>query len=213
VIRRFDPGALTEMATPRAIGRVRDALREQVAVDEDDQAAYRDGYADGFAAGQSDGLRDAEQRMVKLEVEAQRQADEARASLLDETERLATLSSGIRGALDRHASDVEALSTELAFMALTRALSELEGDRTLVVRLCTSLLEEYQVSVRELFVSADEVDLVNGQIEGVQVTADAALVSGECRIRTSRGDVRTSVEQRLEALYHAFLQGFGDARA
>jgi len=212
VIRRFDPGALTEMTTPRAVGRIRDALQESAAVDEDDQAAYSDGYADGFAVGQSDGLRDAEQRMTKLEAEAQRQADQASAVLLGESENLAKLAGGIRGALDRHASDVEALSVELAFMALTRALSELEGDRTLVVRICASLLEEYRAAAQELFVSAEDVDHISGRIDGVQVTMDTTLASGECRIGTSRGAVKTSVGQRLEALHHAFLQGLGEAR-
>jgi flagellar biosynthesis/type III secretory pathway protein FliH len=174
-----------------------------------DAIAYRAGYAEGFEAGESDGLREAAQRMQELEDEARRRLQE----LVTERERLVSLMEAMAEALSRHGSAMEELAFEVALISLSRAFGQLSDDRQLLQRLCTQVVEESHVKAVRVCVSVEDHSALPEQIKGLEVIAESGLARGECRIETGRGQVESSIAMRLSAICDTMLETLGTDRS
>jgi flagellar biosynthesis/type III secretory pathway protein FliH len=176
------------------------------AADEDPAAeAYRLGYAEGYETGESDGLRDAAQRMQELEDAAR----DRLAELERERERLAVLVGGLGEALHRHGEAMEELAFELALASLARAFGQMQGDDQLLRRLCTQMAAEVRAEAVRLVVSEPDRPLLPARIDGLEVETGRELVAGECLLETGRGRIESSIGQRLGAIHGAMLQTLG----
>lgn len=206
MIQRLPHDALLEATTHRVVaGGQRPAahVAETVVAAEDPAAeAYRLGYAEGYEAGESDGLRDAKQRMQKLEEAARDRLNE----LEGERERLFVLIEGLAEATQRHDEAMEALAFELALVSLAHAFGQLQEDGQLLRRLCARVADEYRAKAVRLVVSVQDRSLLPEQIDGLEVETERGLVAGECRLVTGRGQIGSSIGQRLAAIYEAMLR-------
>lgn len=169
--------------------------------------AYRLGYAEGYEAGESDGLRDAKQRMQKLEDAACDRLDE----LEDERERLSVLIKGLDEATQRYGEAMETLAFELALASLARAFGEMRGDGQLLRRLCTQMAEEFRTKAVRLVVSKQDRALLPQHIGGLEVETGRELAAGECLLETDRGRIESSIGLRLGAIHEAMLHTLGVA--
>jgi len=153
VIRRLQAGAVLEAVDRRIVAggrQVPESIDSAIAHDPADTAAYRIAYSEGFEAGESDGLREATERMQKLEEEVRHRAQE----LTTERERLAALTDAMADALLRHATSMEELAFEVALTSLSRAFGQLAADRQLLHRLCEQVVEEFRVKAVRVCVGA-----------------------------------------------------------
>jgi flagellar biosynthesis/type III secretory pathway protein FliH len=209
VIQRLPHDALLEAATRRVVaGGQPPATRkvETAATVEDPGAeAYRLGYAEGYEAGESDGLRDAAQRMQELEDAARDRLGE----LERERERLSALVEGIGEALHRHGEAMEELAFELALASLARAFGQMQDDGRLLRRLCAQMAAEVRTEAVRLIVSEQDRPLLPARIDGLDVGAGRELVAGECLLETDRGRIESSIGQRLGAIHDAMRQALG----
>ena len=146
-----------------------------------------------YEAGESDGLRDATQRMHELEETARERLRE----LTDERDRLSALIGGMATAMHDHGEAVESLAVEVALASLARAFGHMHEDRQLVQRLCTQMVEEFRVKALRIAVSAQDRPLLPQQIDGLEVVVEAGLVQGDCRVVTARGQMESSIGLRL----------------
>lgn len=211
MIRRLQADAILEAVDRRMVagGRELPELVElAVPHDAADTAAYRTGYAEGFEAGESDGLREATERMQSLEDELQFRVQE----LTAERERLAALTDGMAEALLRHAASMEELAFEVALTSLSRAFGRLSDDRQLLQRLCTQVAEEFRAKAVRVCVSMEDFADLPAHIDGLQVSAEGELARGECRIVTERGQVESSIAMRLSAIFDTMLEALGADR-
>jgi flagellar biosynthesis/type III secretory pathway protein FliH len=170
-----------------------------------DAEAYRSGYAEGYEAGESDGLRDATQRMQELEDSARTRVQE----LADERDRLATLVDGIAEAVHGHNEAMEALAIEVALASLTRAFGQMEGDRQLIQRLCAQMVDEFRVKAVRIAVSTQDRAVLPERLDDLEVVVEPGLGQGDCRVVTKRGQMESSIGQRLKAIYEAMLESLG----
>lgn len=211
MIQRLPHDALLEATTHRVVagGQMPVApVAETVVVVEDPAAeAYRLGYVEGYEAGESDGLRDAKQRMQKLEDAARDRTDE----LEGERERLSLLIEGVGEAAQRQGEAMEALAFELALASLAHAFGQLQEDGQLLRRLCTRMADEYRAKAVRLVVSVQDRSLLPEHIDGLEVETERGLVAGECRLVTDRGQIESSIGQRLAAIHEAMLRTLGVA--
>ena len=185
---------------PAAAVAVTTALVDQV-----ESEAYRNGYAEGFEAGESDGLRDAAQRMQELEDGARDRLQE----LTDERDRLAALIRGLADAVPSHGEAMEAVAIEVALASLARAFGQVQGDRELLQRLCAKVVEEFRVGAMHVAVSAQDHPAMPEQIDGLQVVVEPGLRPGDCRLVIEHGYMESSVGQRLKAIYEVMLESLG----
>jgi flagellar biosynthesis/type III secretory pathway protein FliH len=170
-----------------------------------DAEAYRTGYAEGYEAGESDGLRDAAQRMQELEDSARNRVQE----LADEGDRLAALIDGIAEAVHSHNEAMEALAVEVALTSLTRAFGQMQGDRQLMQRLCVQVVDEFRVKAVRVAVSARDRAALPERLDGLEVVIEPGLVQGDCRVVTKRGHIESSIGQRLKAIYEVMIESLG----
>lgn len=170
-----------------------------------DAEAYRSGYAEGYEAGESDGLRDATQRMQELEDLARTRVQE----LADERDRMTTLIDGIADAVHSHNEAMEALAIEVALASLARAFGQMQGDRQLVQRLCAQVVDEFRVKAVRVAVSAQDRAALPERLEDLEVVVEPGLDQGDCRVVTKRGQMESSIGQRLKTIYEAMLESLG----
>lgn len=211
MIRRLQADAIHEAHDRRMItgGREpQEAFELPDPQDAIDTVAYRNGYAEGFEAGENDGLREAAQRMEKLEDDARLRLQE----LTAERERLVALIDGMADALPRHAASMEELAFEVALTSLSRAFGQLSGDQQLLQRLCAQVVEEFRVKAVRVCVSIEDRSTLPEHIEGLEVIAESGLARGECRIVTGRGQVESSIAMRLSAICDTMLESLGANR-
>ena len=167
--------------------------------------AYRNGYTEGFEAGESDGLREATQRMQELEEAARHHVQE----LAEERERLAVLIGGLADAVHNHGEAMEVLAIEVALASLARAFGQMQDDRQLVQRLCTQVVEEFRVKAARIAVSAQDRHVLPEHIDGLEVVVEPGLVPGDCRVVTERGQMESSIGMRLKAIYEVMVESLG----
>jgi flagellar biosynthesis/type III secretory pathway protein FliH len=167
--------------------------------------AYRSGYAEGYEAGESDGLRDASQRMQELEETARNRVQE----LADERERLTALIEGIVEAVHGHNEAMEALAIEVALASLARAFGQMQDDRELMQRLCTQVVEEFRVKAARIAVSAQDRPVLPEHIDGLEVVVEPGLAPGDCRVVTERGQMESSIGMRLKTIYEVMIESLG----
>lgn len=211
MIRRLQADAIHEAHDRRMItGRrePQEAFELPDPQDAIDTVAYRNGYVEGFEAGENDGLREAAQRMEKLEDDARLRLQE----LTTERERLVALIDGMADALPRHAASMEELAFEVALTSLSRAFGQLPGDQQLLQRLCAQVVEEFRVKAVRICVSIEDRSTLPEHIEGLEVIAESGLARGECRIVTGRGQVESSIAMRLSAICDTMLESLGANR-
>lgn len=174
-----------------------------------DSEAYRSGYAEGYAAGESDGLRDATQRMREPEDAAHNRLQD----LDDERDRLAALIDGLSTAVHRHGEAMEALAIEVALASLARAFGQMQGDRQLLQRLCAQMVDEFRVKAVRVAVSAQDRPALPECLDGLELVVEPGLAQGACRVVTERGQMESSIGQRLKAIYEVMLESLGIDRA
>jgi len=213
MIRRLAHDAVRETVTHHVVAGgslpALPAADAAVLADTVDTGTYRNGYAEGYEAGESDGLRDAARRMQELEEAARNRLQE----LADERDRLAALVEGVAGAVQRHNEAMETLAVEVALASLRHAFGEMQGDRPLVQRLCTRIVEEFRVNAMRVVVSAQDRSVLPEHLDGLEVVVEPGLTPGECRVVTGRGYVESSIGQRLKVIYEAMLESLGIERA
>ena len=212
MIRRLQAGAIFEAVDRRIVAggrQVPESIDSAIAHDPADTAAYRIAYSEGFEAGESDGLREATERMQKLEEEVRHRAQE----LTTERERLAALTDAMADALLRHATSMEELAFEVALTSLSRAFGQLAADRQLLHRLCEQVVEEFRVKAVRVCVSIEDRPALPEHIEGLEVIAEGELARGDCRIVTERGHVESSIGMRLGAIFDTMLEALGAHRS
>lgn len=210
MIQRLARDALLEATTHRVVagGQPAAPVAETVVVEQDPAAeAYRLGYVEGYEAGESDGLRDAKQRMQKLEDAARDRLDE----LEGERERLSALIDGLGEAVNRHGDAMEALAFELALASLARAFGQMQDDGQLLRRLCARTAEEFRAKAVRLVVSAQDRSVLPEHIDGLEVEVGRGLTAGECLLETDRGQIESSIGLRLGAIHEAMLRTLGVA--
>ena len=167
------------------------------------EAARDEGYAAGMQRA-DDSIRkaveDAEKRVTQLHAAAGER-------LVLAGDRFAELLQSLRDELSRAEEQLESIAIEVAFAATARVLGKAAVDHSLVVALCREVVAEYQQRPAILRVSADDVEVVAGQLrdEEVRVVADSRLVSGQCRLETHKGLYDTSLEVRLGAIQQALI--------
>jgi hypothetical protein len=209
VIQRLPNDALLEATTRRVVaGGQPPAIRmaETAAADTDPAAeAYRLSYAEGYEAGESDGLRDAAQRMQELEDAARDRLGE----LERERERLTVLVDGMGEALRRHGEAMEELAFEVALASLARAFGQMQGDGQLLRRLCTQMAAEVRAEAVRLVVAEPDRPLLPARIDGLDVETGRELIAGECLLETGRGRIESSIGQRLRVIHDTMLQALG----
>lgn len=212
MIRRLQAGAVVEVATRLVVGghppsteSIDGVVAEEMVAAE----AYRNGYAEGFEAGQSDGLREATQRMQALEDAARDRLQE----LADERTRLATFAAGMATAFDEHGKTVEELAFEVALASLSKAFGELQGDGQLLQRLCAQMVAEFRVNAVHIEVSTQDRAALPEQVGGLEVVVAPDVAPGECRVVTGRGHLESSLGMRLDAIYAAVLEAVGIVRS
>lgn len=212
MIRRLQADTISEAVDRRRVAGGRE-LPASVGFAEShdavDAVAYRTGYAEGFEAGESDGLREAAQRMKALDDEANCRLRE----LATERERLVAVMEGMTEALPRHAAVMEELAFEVALTSLSRAFGRLSGDGQLLRRLCTQVVEEFRVKAVRVCVSIEDRSVLPEHIEGLEVLAESGLARGECRIVTERGQAESSIAMRLQAICDTMLETLGADRS
>lgn len=209
MIRRVPHDAIREAAVHRVVagGSMPPAsvVDARGLADLVDVETYRSGYAEGYEAGESDGLRDAAQRMQELEDSARIRVQE----LADERDRLATLIDGIAEAVHSHHEAMEALAIEVALASLARAFGQMQGDRPWVQRLCAQVVDEFRVKAVRVAVSAQDRAALPEHLDGLEVIVEPGLVQGDCRVVTRRGQMESSIGQRLKAIYEVMLESLG----
>jgi flagellar biosynthesis/type III secretory pathway protein FliH len=174
-----------------------------------DTEAYRSGYAEGYEAGESDGLRDATQRMQEQEDAAHNRLQE----LADERDRLAVLIDSLSTAVRSHGEAMEALAIEVALASLARAFGQMQGDRQLLQRLCAQMVDEFRVKAVRVAVSVQDRPVLPERLDGLELVVEAGLARGDCRVVTERGYMESSIGQRLKAIYEVMLESLGTDRA
>jgi flagellar assembly protein FliH len=211
VIRRLQADTICEAADRRQVAGGRESPASIDIVeshDPVDAVAYRTGYAEGFEAGESDGRREAAQRIQALEDQAHHRLQE----LVTERERLVVLLEAMAEALPRHAASMEELAFEVALTSLSRAFGQLQDDRQLLQRLCTQVVEEFRTKAVRVCVSVDDRSALPEHIAGLEVIAESGLARGECRIVTERGQVESSIAMRLSTICDTMLETLGAGR-
>lgn len=212
MIRRLQADAIHEALDRRMVTGGREPQEPVDLLDPPDAidtVAYRNGYAEGYEAGENDGLREAAQRMEKLEGEARLRLQE----LTAEHGRLVALIEGMSDALPRHAASMEELAFEVALTSLSRAFGQLPGDQQLLQRLCAQVVEEFRVKAVRVCVSIEDRSILPEHIGGLEVIAESGLARGECRIVTERGQVESSIAMRLSAICDTMLESLGADRS
>ncbi|MHB1059449.1 MAG: FliH/SctL family protein [Rhodanobacter sp.] len=211
MIQRLPHDALLETTAHRVVGGGRPpaahVAETPVAAEDPSAEAYRLGYAEGYEAGESDGLRDAKQRMLKQEDAARDRLDE----LGHERLRLSTFIDGLAEALDRHGEAMEALAFELALASLARAFGQMQDDGQLLRRLCARMAEEFRAKAVRLVVSAQDRPSLPERIDGLEVETGRGLTAGECLLETDRGRIESSIGLRLGAIHETMLRTLGIA--
>ena len=211
MIQRLPHDALLEATAHRVVaGGQRPAapVAETVIAAEDPAAeAYRLAYVEGYEAGESDGLRDAKQRMQKLEEAARDRLD----ALEGERERLSVIIEGLGDAARRHGETMETQAFEVALASLTHAFGKLQEDGKLLHRLCTKMADEYRAKAVRLVVSVQDRSLLPEHIDGLEVDTERGLAAGECRLATDSGQIESSIALRLGAIHEAMLRTLGVA--
>ncbi|WP_147281642.1 hypothetical protein [Dyella solisilvae] len=165
--------------------------------------AYPSGYEEGFKAGESDSARMAAQRMREWEDAAQSRLSEAEEQLQRERARLASMADALELGLKHHLEMIEPLSFELAWAGWQCAFGELGGDRELLARIISGLVAEYRGKALVIEVSSADRESLPDHLDGVEVIVASALGAGECRVRTARGEVESSVAMRMDGIYRA----------
>jgi len=208
MIQRLSHEAILEATTHRVVagGSGRAAIAPETSNLKNMEAeAYRLGYAEGYEAGEADGLRDVALRMQSSEDAAEKRLQE----LQNERERLSALLGGIGDAMCRHVEAMETLALEIALSSLAHAFGEWHEDRQLLQRMCRRMVEEYRSKAVSLAVSASDRACLPEQIDGLTIAAKPGLSPGECHILTERGQVESTVSQRLMAIHEAMQQMLG----
>jgi flagellar biosynthesis/type III secretory pathway protein FliH len=211
LIQRLPHEAIREATIHRVVagGKKPEVRNPEVTSTADIEAeAYRLAYAEGYEAGESDGLRDARQRTQSIE-------DAAREHLHDlqgERTQLSALVAGLNEAMAGHGDAMEALAFELALESMARSFGELQADRQLLQRLCRCVAEEFRAKAVSLAVSVPDRPCLPEHIEGLPIIAEPGLAPGECRLFTERGQIESSISQRLSAIHEAMQQALGAAR-
>jgi flagellar biosynthesis/type III secretory pathway protein FliH len=211
VIQRLPHDALLEATAHRVVagGQRPAAPAAETIIAAGDLAAeaYRLAYVEGYEAGESDGLRDAKQRMQKLEEAARDRLD----ALEGERERLSVIIEGLGDAARRHGETMETQAFEVALTSLAHAFGKLQEDGKLLHRLCAKMADEYRAKALRLVVSVQDRSLLPEHIDGLEVDTERGLAAGECRLMTDRGHIESSFGQRLGAIYEAMLRTLGVA--
>ncbi|MDE2154496.1 MAG: hypothetical protein KGJ32_01180 [Xanthomonadaceae bacterium] len=213
MIRRLSHDVIREAAVRRVVAGggvpVAAVVPAAVSVDPVDAETYRSGYAEGFEAGESDGQRSATQRMQELEDTVRRRLQE----LTEERDRLAALTGGLADAVQSHGEAVEALAIEVALASLARAFGQMQGDRQLLQRLCAQMAGEFRVKAVRMAVSAQDRPALPELVDGLEIVVEPGLAPGDCRVVTQRGQMESSIGQRLKAIYEVMLESLGVDRA
>ncbi len=209
MIQRLPHDALLEAATRRVVGGGQPPATQVAEIPatvlDPSVEAYRVGYAEGYEAGESDGLRDAAQRMQQQENAARDRLDE----LECERERLSVLADGLGEALHRHGNAMEEMAFELALASLARTFGQMQDDGQLLRRLCTQMAAEVRAEAVRLVVAEQDRPLLPSRIDGLEVETRRELDAGECLLETDRGRMESSIGQRLRVIHDTMLQALG----
>lgn len=175
--------------------------------------AYPNGYEEGFKAGEADANRMATQRMREWEDAAQSRLAEAERLLQQERARLAAMADALEQGLKQHMEMIEPLSFELAWMSWQRAFGEMTGDSERLARIVTGLVAECRGKALVIEVSQADRGSLPDHVDGVEVVVAPALGAGECRVRTARGELESSVTMRMDVAYQAMRAAAGGSAA
>ena len=79
----------------------------------------------------------------------------------------------------------------------------------LLARIIAGLVTEYRGKALIVEVSQADRACLPDHVDGVEVVVTTALGAGECRVRTARGEVESSVAARMDAIYQAMRAAVG----
>jgi flagellar biosynthesis/type III secretory pathway protein FliH len=148
-------------------------------------AAHDAGFAEGRAAGLE---------AAALEIEA------ARATLASAVE-------GVRGTLAGAVEEAEHVAVDLALALADKILATaLELRPALVRDVAAGALRGLVERELVLEVHPDDVELLDGAVEGVEVVAERRVPRGGCVVRTHEGEIDARIGQQLERAAEALRE-------
>lgn len=167
---------------------------------------YRDGLAEGLADAEAERERLLKEHRVALEDEARQRIAVATAELDGMRVRLQKLLVAVPQALQDQRIWAEELAIEIAWSALARMLGAKAQEGTLIPALCRQACHELgNVPVRVRLAPGDMAALA-APLDDLEIAADPRLAPGSLVLETPRGELHTSLAQRLDAITRALLE-------
>lgn len=166
--------------------------------------------------GLSSGLAEADARIAQRVEECERQIREAHRAAQERLEggqrQLDRLLKSIPEKIAQQEQRIERTAAEIAFEALVRCLGAGNADRGLTLQITEQVLHERRQRPATLWASAVDAESLKSiaDIEGLKISMDPHLGSGDIRLETPVGQYETGVAQRIQALADAFIQTLGE---
>ncbi|MDE2342015.1 MAG: hypothetical protein KGL63_01260 [Betaproteobacteria bacterium] len=173
---------------------------------------YQDGFAEGIAAAEEEAQRLLEARTCTLEESFQKRYDAAVAELDTTRTRLLKLIHALQQNLEEQHAAAEALAIEIAYTALGRLLGELAEARTLTAAWCRHVAAEFAGTPCRLRLAPVDAPLVAAWGHEVTLLEDAQLAPGSVVLETPRGEVHTSLAQRMDGVQRALLKALAESQ-
>ena len=215
-MRRLSPEQLQPAMRPVRLGAPDETVQADIPAADDTaerlQAAFDEARDRGFDEGMKDAAKEVQRRFDRAAQELREAQDKAMAELERKQKALQALLANLPEALNRHAEDCETLSVEVGFAALARLLGELDADRTLMMKLCRSVLRDFGQPSARLRMSEADLALIDANALGVAIEPDRRLAPGACVIETARGQIDSGLDVRLEAIRQGLLQALSEHR-
>lgn len=210
MIRRLNDAMLIETVPRRLTTEGRLTDKAEAAADEAE--AFRAGYRDGFEAGEADGLREAMQRASVVEDELRHRLEAEELALATERERLKALIEGLAATQRDNALQMERAAFEIALHSMMLAFGAMEEDRELLRRLIGKLAGDFRADVLSVQVARDDRDFLPQEIDGLEILVRDGLTAGSCVLTTARGQIETSIADRLSAIHQSMLEAADRSR-
>ena len=209
-------GASAEPTVPAAPGaepveRVLERCRAELA--KEAERRFSEARAKGYEQGSRAADTEMKVRIAELEATHAAAVAAVREEVAGRQRALESAIAELSARSERLDRDAEAFAVELAYSALTRILESRHTDRALLAEACAKAAREAGHSLLRLRVpSALAAGIVNDPgFANLEVIADPSLQSGQCILETSRGELETGLEARLEALKNSLLKALASS--